>query len=418
MRDADRKNEDGRPVRVLMLASVASMIDQFNMPNIRLLQGMGCEVHVACNFQKGNTCSVVHIAKFMRRLEQTGVYLHQWDCPRNVCRFTKCVKAFVQLWRLTQTTRFSLIHCHSPAGGALARAVAHFHRIPVIYTAHGFHFYKGAPLKNWLLYYPVEKLLAYWTDVLITVNREDNVFAVKNLPVNKVYRIPGVGIDTARFATGRAGSETSYAFRTRHRIPQDALLLLSVGELSRRKNHRVVLEALAALDRKDVYYMICGKGRLRGWLVRYAERLGIANRLCMAGYTEHVEEAYRAADIFVFPSIQEGMPVALMEAMASGLCCTASDIRGNRELVCEWAGSGIRFRPDSPRELQAALETLLDNETLRDTYGRNGRRHSMNYDFSRVLGIMEKIYHDSLPVGAMPREIKDVEKSTGAALKP
>jgi len=180
--------------RVLMAASVASMIDQFNMPNIRLLQDMGYEVHVACNFRRGNTCDAARIRRLRQSLEGMGVRWHQWDCPRNLYDAGMCSKALVQLWKLAGRYRYDMVHCHSPVGGALARTVAHFQGIPVIYTAHGFHFYKGAPVKNWMLYYPAEKLLAYWTDVLVTVNREDYAFAVRNLAAGKYTGFPASGL--------------------------------------------------------------------------------------------------------------------------------------------------------------------------------------------------------------------------------
>ncbi len=180
---------------VLMIASVASMIDQFNMPNIRLLQEMGYEVHVACNFKEGNTCDAKRIRKLKETLASMQVVWHQWDCPRDVSSVKKCWNAYCQLRRLFRNNTFAWMHCHSPIGGALARIAARKGKIRVIYTAHGFHFYRGAPLRNWMFYYPVEKLLAGWTDVLITINREDYQFAGRRLKAGAVCHIPGVGID-------------------------------------------------------------------------------------------------------------------------------------------------------------------------------------------------------------------------------
>lgn len=333
--------------KALVIASVASMIHQFNMPNIRLLKKMGYEVHVACNFEKGNTCDETSIQKLRADLQKMGVIPHQWDCPRSVGAVRQCITAFVQLYELTKCLLFDLMHCHSPIGGALARMVAHMRGIPVIYTAHGFHFYQGAPFKNWLLYYPVEKLLAYWTDVLITINKEDYAFAKRNLAAGIIYRIPGVGVDIGKFA----GRDMRRKMREQYSIPQDAVLLLSVGELNRGKNHRMAVKALAALDKheNDVYYMICGQGRLRRDLLLYAKKLGIGQRVRLVGYMEDIAAAYEAADIFVFPSKREGMPVALMEAMACGLPCVVSDIRGNRELSTDVGN--LLFRLDRPEEL-------------------------------------------------------------------
>ena len=269
-----RRNPGSGKGRVLMAASVASMIDQFNLPNIRLLQGMGYEVHVACNFKEGNTCDEKRLRDLKKKLRDMHVIPHQWDCPRSIVSVRKCCRAYVQLSKLAVRVRFDWMHCHSPVGGALARMAAHRYAVPVMYTAHGFHFYKGAPLRNWLLYYPAEKLLACWTDVLVTVNREDYGLAKRRLRAGRVYRIPGVGVDPACIRVSGRKKDPA-ALRRKYGIPDKALLLLSVGELSRRKNHEVVLRALALLaaedpaGREDVCYLVCGQGVLeKSWRAR------------------------------------------------------------------------------------------------------------------------------------------------------
>jgi len=394
---------------VLMLASVASMIDQFNMQNIRLLQEMGYEVHAACNFREGNTCDAKRIQKLKKTFAAMHVIWHQWDCPRSVTPLLKCWNAYRQLQKLLKEHAFAWIHCHSPVGGALSRIAARQQGIRVIYTAHGFHFYRGAPLLNWLLYYPVEKLLAGWTDVLITVNREDYQFARRRLGAGRVCYIPGVGIDLERFAAAKqaeccphrkTGADVTdlgmsvhaatrdERFSKKYHIPQNAAVLLSTGELSKRKNHRAVIAALAALKRQDVYYLICGQGPLRKELLRDAQRLGVGNYIRIPGYQEEMPWIYRNADIFVFPSLQEGMPAALMEAMAAGLPCVVSDIRGNRELV----RSSERFSLKHPEELLKLLEHMLEDRRYRQACGYSNQEQVKNYDSSAVKIRMQKIY--------------------------
>ena len=380
--------------KVLMLASVASMIDQFNMPNIRLLQSMGYEVHTACNFKQGNTCSTQRIQKLKKELQQMAVHPHQWDCPRDLSSFRDCCRAYQQLLHIISKYPFAWIHCHSPVGGALARMAAHRKNIRIIYTVHGFHFYKGAPLRNWMLYYPAEKLLAYWTDILVTVNLEDYRFAERNLKAGRVFYIPGIGIDTEKFRTQWQGTkEERMLFYSKYKIPEHAVVLLSVGELSSRKNHRMVMNALSAMRRKDVYYLICGQGPLREELQRYARRLGVAGRIRMPGYQEDLSLVYQNADIFVFPSIQEGMPAALMEAMAAGLPCVVSDIRGNRELVTQAGGARFRMgHPEQSEQLERVLVRLIENEKLRNVCGAYNRKKIKAYALSAVQDRMKVIY--------------------------
>ena len=179
---------------VLVLASVASMIDQFNIPNIKLLIEMGFHVDVACNFLNGSTCSDEKISQLKTKLNDMGVGIYQIDFARNAFNVKRNLKAFHQVLGLVKINRYRFIHCHSPIGGLCGRLAGHITHTKVIYTAHGFHFYKGAPLLNWLVYYPIEKFLSRYTDVLITINKEDFARA-KTFHAKKVEYIPGVGID-------------------------------------------------------------------------------------------------------------------------------------------------------------------------------------------------------------------------------
>ena len=386
--------------RVLMAASVASMIDQFNLPNIRLLQELGCVVHVACNFKEGNTCSADRIRSLQGSFKEMQVMWHQWDCPRGPNSVLRCCRAYRQLLGLARQYTFAWIHCHSPIGGALARMVAYRRGIRVIYTAHGFHFYRGAPLKNWLMYYPAEKLLSYGTDLLITVNHEDYRFARRRLGQKKACHIPGVGIDVEKFRS--MGKEQKMMQRKyfchKYRIPQGAIVLLSVGELSRRKNHQLVLSVLAGLEREDVYYVICGRGAYRKKLIRQAERLGISSHVRMIGFQEDMVRIYQSADVFVFPSLQEGMPAALMEAMAAGLPCIVSDIRGSRELITEQGGSRFRLYPGWAgfvhTQLREQMVRLLERPQLWERYGCYNREKMKSYDISVVNRKMKNIYEE------------------------
>lgn len=397
--------------KVLMLASVASMIRQFNMENITLLQDMGYQVHVTCNLKTGNTCDDKELKKMCRLLGDAGVILHQWDCPRSAYAFFECCRAYRQLCGLLKREDFAWMHCHSPVGGVLGRLAAYRFCIPVLYTAHGFHFYRGAPLRNWLLYYPPEKLLARFTKALVMVNREDDAFARKNLKAQNMFRIPGVGIDPVKFATGARRLEDRARFCKTYGIAQDAVILLSVGELSRRKNHRAVIAAMAGLSEKKICYMICGQGALRDSLLRLAHRYHVADRVRLVGYQSDPGVFYQNADLFVFPSLQEGMPVALMEAMAAGMPCIASAVRGNRELLAGreaakaghkqaqrglvWpitVPGGILFRPRKQKELQKALEQMLNMRMSWKVFGEQNRRQVRCCQISMVQRRMKRIY--------------------------
>ena len=224
--------------KALLVTTVSGFVPQFEMNNVRILQQMGYEVHYASNYHMpsyGNDNS---------RLDGTGIIRHQVDFERSP--FTlKNIAVYKQLKKVMEEEQFDLVHCHTPMGGALARIAAHNTKTgPVLYTAHGFHFFKGAPLVNWLCYYPVEKMFSHYTDVLICINQEDYERAKKKFYAKQVIKIPGVGIDIKRI-------ENIDVDRNKKRedlgIGKDQKVLLFVGEMTKNKNHRLIIEAVAKL---------------------------------------------------------------------------------------------------------------------------------------------------------------------------
>ena len=319
--------------KVLIVTSVASMILQFNMDNIRLLQELGCSVDVACNFHDGNTCPQDEVDRLRSLLEQRHVGCHQIPFARDIKKVRQNAAAARLLSRLVKAGRYDMVHCQSPIGGLLGRFVCIGRHTKAVYTVHGFHFYKGAPKKNWLLYFPVEWACSWFTDTLIAINREDYLFAKKHLHAKGTVYIPGVGIDTERFR--QAGMDESVRAKARQQfdIKEHEVLLLSVGELSIRKNHKVILDALSRIGAPNIRYLIAGIGGQGEALRVDAAARGLSDRVALPGYLPDVWTLYAAADVFVFPSLQEGLPVALIEAAAAGLPCVVSDIRGNRDIV-------------------------------------------------------------------------------------
>ena len=239
--------------RVLMLASVASMIDQFNMPNIVLLQKLGYEVDVACNFIEGNTCSDERVAELKQKLQDMHVRCYQIDFARNIKHLGQNMRALRQVEGLMKQNGYAFCHCHSPIGGVVARIAGHRTRTKVIYTAHGFHFYQGAPVMNWLVYYPVEKMLSRWTDVLITINHEDYKLAKKKFKMKKLTYVPGIGIDTQRECLSQKEKEEK---RKKLGIPQDAFLITNAAEFTPNKNQKTVIEAIEQLHNPNIYFVM------------------------------------------------------------------------------------------------------------------------------------------------------------------
>ncbi len=264
------------------------------------------------------------------------------------------LKAIGQIKQLAEKGQYDIVHCHTPIAAICTRLACRKVRrsgMKVFYTAHGFHFYKGAPLKNWLMYYPAEKICAHFTDVLITINKEDYALAQQKMKAKLVAYVPGVGIDLSKFGQATVDKATK---RKELGVPPDATLLLSVGELNTNKNHETVIRAISDLN---VYYMIAGEGDLRGHLQRVINELGLTERVKLLGYRKDMTELYKTADIYLLPSIREGLNVSVMEAMASGLPVACGRIRGNTDLIDE--NGGVLFEPQSVDECRDAISSII-----------------------------------------------------------
>lgn len=378
--------------RALMYASVASMIQQFNMENIRLLQQLGYEVDVACNMEFGSTITNEKIIEMKQELEGIGVTVFHVPVPRNVVAIGDILKTYKSTKKLLNERNYDLIHCHSPIGGMVCRIANRFSnrygQTRMIYTAHGFHFFKGAPKQNWLLFYPVELFCSRYTDVLITINQEDYELAKNKMKAKQVVYVPGVGIDLERFSPEEVDVPVQ-------KLDKDKIVLFSVGELSNRKNHRLVIDALSRIDHGNIKYYICGTGGLKAELLQLIDALGLKECVELLGYRSDVSELYRQANLFVFPSKQEGLPVALMEAIACEVPVICSNIRGNTDLI---RNKERLFDPMDADGLAEILNKLLSNCSSADIKSifadeiKYNRNLLDNYSIQRVNVQMRQIY--------------------------
>ena len=370
--------------KALIVASVASMIQQFNMNNIDLLLKNGFTVDVACNCKDGNTISNEKVQEMIDELENKGVKVYHIPIPRKV-KDIKGIKNSIHLIKIMcRKNNYDLMHCHSPIGSVVARIAAKGKVNRVIYTAHGFHFYKGAPIINWLVYFPVEYMMSFITDVLITINKEDYVFAQRYMHAKKVEYVPGIGIDTKKFALNNIDKIKK---RKELGLNEDDIMILSVGELNDNKNHKIVIEALSKIDDDNLYYCIAGKGDKGRELKLLAEKLDV--NLELLGYRTDISELLYVTDIFAFPSIREGLSVALMEAMACGNAIVCSNIRGNVDLISNGV-NGICFK--NQRELERALKMLVSDERLRNNYSKKAIDTIKGFSSELVNNLMQSIY--------------------------
>lgn len=319
-------------------------------------------------FYRDNRCRVFHI-----------------DTSRSPFSYGN-IKAIRQIKMIAEKGRYDIIHCHTPLAAMCTRIAcigARNKGTKVIYTAHGFHFYKGAPLKNWLIYFPVEWLCSFFTDVLITINKEDYRLAKLHMHAKKVVYVPGVGVDTTKFKYGNRQK-----IRNELGISDNEIMLLSVGELNENKNHITVINALSKLKNPPVY-VIVGQGDLADNLKSKAHRLGV--RVILTGYRKDVVDMYAAADIYILPSLREGLNVSLMEAMASGLPCIAGRIRGNVDLIRNGV-NGYLCKPDDADAFAKRIRQLCNDNDKRSRCGMANARIVHKYSIYIINNLMKEIY--------------------------
>lgn len=371
--------------RVLFTATVVKQhIMTFHTPYLRMFQEMGWETAVAASNDYEDPaelnipyCDTYYEIPFERIPWKAGN-----------------LRAYRELKKIIDEGNFDIIHCHTPVGSLITRLAARNARkrgTKVIYTAHGFHFHKGSSLVSWLAYYPVEWLLAPLTDALLTMNREDYALAKRKMHAKRVEYVPGVGIDTSRFASHRED-------RTKKRRELDFkdtdFLLLTVAEMNKNKNQSMVLKALALLKEKsefeNMHYLICGMGDYEAVLRQEAKDLGIASHVHFMGYRKDIPAVHRCCDLFAFMSYREGLPVALMEAMSSGMPTVCSAARGNTDLI-ENGKEGLIVE-NQPQAVADAILELYHDPDRREAFGAAATEKVQQFDRENVHRIMKDIY--------------------------
>lgn len=377
--------------KMLMVATVPSMIGQFNMNNIQILLELGYEVHVACDFNDRSVWTGERVEKFKDQLEEKNVKYFQVDFSRSPLKVWKHRKSYVQLKKLLEKNEYEFTHCHTPIASVICRLVAHKMKVKCIYTAHGFHFFKGAPLMNWVIYYPIEKILAKYTNILLTITKADFELARKHFKTGQIKYVPGVGVDLTKFSNSLT-SEEKIQKRIDLGIQENDIMLLSVGEINKNKNHQLVIKTLAKMEQKNLHYFIAGVGELKDELVRLSRDLNIECQVHLLGYRNDICELQAISDIYIHPSFREGLSVAIMEAMACGTPVICSNIRGNEDLVLD---KKMLFDAKSEIELKRSILQYLEREqdsNTEVTVNEKKLDHIMLFDLNNVNKIMKRIY--------------------------
>ena len=339
----------------------------------------GNTVDIACGDTKSQYCDT------FRKL---NCKIYELDTSRNPLNFNT-IRSIGLIKEIVKNGKYDVVHCHTPIISVCTRIACKAYRkkgLKVIYTAHGFHFFKGASIKNWILYFPIEWLCSFWTDILITINKEDFRRAKRILHAKRTLYVPGVGIDLDDFGESCNGDYIREEFN----IPENATLLLSVGDLNKNKNHKAVVKAISYLNIDNLYYIIVGSGD-NNELNSVIEELELQNRVKLAGYRDDVRNIMKAANFYVHPSFREGLSVSIMEAMASGLPCAVSRIRGNVDLINEYGG--VLFEPSDLQDITDKLYSIIMSREIYKKMGIYNQEKAKKYDKKNINKKMFKIYH-------------------------
>lgn len=345
--------------KVLYVATYGDFFSSFQINNMKLWQELGCEVHCAADFSDKN------YNRFTDKIDAIGVKKHQVDFVRTPFSF-KNIKAFFQLKRIMTNENINILDTHNPVASILSRIAANLIGIDkVMYTVHGFFFYKGASLKKNLLFKPVEFFMARLTDVLIVTNLEDYEAAQKMKVRENVYYVPGVGVATEEISNLSVNVSNK---KKELGIPENSFVLCSVGECIKRKNHESAIRAFSKIYTPDMYYIVVGDGLLFEHLNALVKELKLEKNVLLPGYRKDANEILKISDLYLFPSYQEGLSVALMQAMAAGLPVVASRIRGNVDCIIDGKG-GITVSPTDIDEMSNAISLLRHNNSIRSDFG-------------------------------------------------
>lgn len=362
--------------KVLFTATVDSHIKHFHIPYLKLFKDNEYEVHVATNTDEPiEYCDVKHKVSFERSPFKTNN-----------------LKAINQLKEILDEEKFDIIHTHTPMGSVVTRIAAietrKQNKTRVIYTAHGFHFYKGAPIINWLLFYPVEKILSKYTDTLITINKEDYELAKKKFTKTNVEYVLGVGVDENKF-NFEMTEEEKIKLREEVGCNKDSFILIFSAELSKRKNQGMLIRAMNELvkENDNIHLLLPGKDSMNGKYQFQTKKLGIENNVHFFGYRKDIPKLLKISDVVVSSAKQEGLPVNIIEAMMCGLPVVATDCRGNRDLVIDNENGYIVGIGDY-KQFEVEVFKLYSDKKLKKVISINKKE----YEIGKVIKDFNRIY--------------------------
>ena len=366
--------------KVLFTATVDSHIENFHLPYLKYFKEQGYEVHVATNGDD----DIPYCDKKIKIPFERSPY-----------KFNN-IRAINILKKVIMNEKYDIIHTHTPMGSVVTRLAARKARkkygTRVIYTAHGFHFFKGAPFKNWLLFYPVEKLLSRFTDTIITINNEDYNFAKSKFHCKDIEYVPGVGIDENKFNIKMTPKDKK-ELRKSLGLKEDDFVMIYPAELSERKRQIWLINTVSSLltNNKSIHLLLPGKDSLNGECQDLIKKLKLEKQIHILGFRKDIAKLIQISNISISSARQEGLPVNIMEAMYNGLPIVATNCRGNRDLVFD-NKNGFLIELDDSNRFSNCIKELYENNELSNKFGKVSQKQIHNYLLDNIMKYMIKIY--------------------------
>lgn len=374
---------------LLQVATVPAFLQAFLLPYARHFQARGWRVDAMAR----GVSQVPECRAAFDRVFDVSWSRNPLD-PRNFLR------AAGQVRQIVRQGDYDIVHVHTPVAAFVTRyavgRVRKNRRPLLIYTAHGFHFYRGSPPLQYALFLALEKLAARWTDYLVVMNREDSdaVRRYSLVPPERMCYMPGIGVDLQQYTSAVVSPGEIQQMRSALGLtPADTLFVL-VAEFIPNKRHADALHALAQLNNPSVHLALAGEGPLMEAIRALVQRLNLTQRVHFLGFRRDIPIVVRAARATLLLSQREGLPRSVMESLSLGVPVIGTDIRGIRDLLAE--GGGLLVPVGHIAELAKAMTRLIASPEDAHQMGAQGQAQMAAYDLPHILGLHEALYAQAL----------------------
>lgn len=368
--------------KILYVTTVSSTINAFLVPHIKYLIDQGYKVDVATNITDDINADLINM----------GVKVFEVDFQRTPISL-KNSKAYKQIKEIQNKEQYDIVHVHTPVASFVTRyALRKEKNLKIVYTCHGFHFYKGGSAINWIVFYPLEKIAAKWTDTIVTINSEDYEIAKRfSLRNNgQVSKMHGVGIEKEKYVIENFDKSE---YRKKLGLNDDDFVILVLAELNKNKNHIQLIKAMNLLKDKypNIKAIFAGTGPLEDDIKKQIKENGLEDKISLLGWRNDVKELINSSDLVGLFSKREGLGKCLLEAMICGKCVIATNTRGPRELI-EDGKNGFLFEIDDYNKTAISIELIYKDINLRRLYSEQVIMKANNYLLDNVLKQLMRIY--------------------------